>query len=294
MSAGGRITREQARLDAIVAHAPEYELPALLKALFACGFDWESLRFLGIRELNPSRGGLVRELCIEPSPSRMATICLNAGLLSRSSPLPAYFMDFARRLPDPDAFLKFLGFWDSVQLRAFAYATFPSLSVGRGRALAQAYRARIRLLSPMSLHCLFRSAFPELRVKVVPTVFAQSSRSGRARVGGTLDGRLVIGANFTERCAGFRICLCAESLACEGVLDWEETALQRIARLEPTLARLGKPIEIVMSFEEYRHGHKLVAGPGGPRQLGVRPWLHPERGKQLGPGDVILRAAWSG
>jgi hypothetical protein len=288
------VTSEQARLEAIVAHASEYELPALLKALFACGFDWESLRFEGIRELNPPRGGLVRGVYIEPSPRRMAVLRLNAGLLSRSSPLPDYFIDFARRLPDPDAFVQFLGFWDSVQLRAFAYATFPSLSVGRGRALAQAYRARIRLLSPMSLHCLFRSAFPELRVQVVPTVFAQSSRSGRARLGATLDGRLVIGADFTERCAGFRIRLCVESLACEGVLDWEETALQRIARLEPTLARSGKPLEVVMGFDEYRHGQRLVARDGKRRQLGVRPWLHPERDKQLAPGDVILRAAWPG
>lgn len=281
------------RLKQIAAHASEHELGALLKVLLECGFGWHNVRFEGVHELSPGRGELVRSLRIDERPVRSAIIGLNVGLLSSSSPLPDYFKDFARRLPDPDAFIQFLGFWDSVQLRASAYASFPGLSVGRGRALPQSYRARLRLASPMTLHAMFRGAFPELSVEIAHAVFSRGNRGSRARVGGALDGRSVIGAEFLERSPGFRVRLGAESPACEGVEDWESEALRRIHRLGPRLMRLGKPLEIVMRFESYRHGHRL--GPADPsrRQLGVRPWLRATRDQQLGPGAVLLVTPWT-
>lgn len=280
-------------LDALVQRAPDFELGALLAALFQHGFGWNELRFEGVRELSPGRGALVRGLRLEERPTRLAIIELNAGLLSRASPLPEYFREFASRLPDPDAFIHFLGFWDSVQLRALAYALFPRLSVGRSRALGSGYRARLHLASPMSLHWLFRSLFPELRVEVAPALFRQSTKSGRARVGSKLDGRLVIGAEFDERRPGFRVRLCLESLACEGVLDWENEALERIARAEAVLVRVRKPLEVVLRFERYEHGHTLVDEHSERRQLGVRPWLRPSTGEQVGPGDVVVRSAFA-
>lgn len=279
-------------LHTLVQRAPEYELGALLRALFTHGFDWSDVRFEGVRDLHAERGELVRGLYLEEQPARRAIVQLNTGLLARSSPLPDYFRDFARRLHDPDAFINFLGFWDSVQLRALAYASFPRLSVGKSRALGHGYRARLFLASPMSLHWLFRSIFPELRVEVHAALFRRSTASGRARVGSTLDGRLVIGAEFTDRRPGFRVRLYAEDAACEGVLDWEGEALRRLARLEPVLARLQRPIEVALRFEEYRHGHTLVDHASARRQLGVRPWLRPSRDEQVGPGDVVVRSAF--
>jgi hypothetical protein len=280
-------------LDALARRASQYELGALLTALFRHDFDWDSIRFEGVRELYPERAELVRGLRVQEKPARLAIVELNTGLLSRQSPLPDYFRDFARRLHDPDAFIRFLGFWDSVQLRALAYASHPRLGAGRSRALIHGYRARLHLASPMSLSWLFRSIFPELRVEVAAAVFRQRTQSGRARVGSTLDGRLVIGAEFSERRPGFRVRLCAESAACEGVLDWESEALARLERIEPVLARVRRPLEIVLRFEQYRHGHALVDQRSERRQLGVRPWLRPTRGELVGPGDVVVRGAFA-
>lgn len=286
-------TPDTPRLEALTARASDHELGALLKALFKCGFTWDTVRFEGVRELSPGRGELVRSLHIERSPSRSAVIALNTGLLSSSSPLPDYFKNFARRLPDPDALIAFLGFWDSVQLRASAYACFPSLAAGSEQNLSRSYRARLRLGSPMLLHWVFRGAFPELSVELEAAVFSHANRGSRARVGGHLDGRSVIGADFTERSAGFRIRLHAESSACEGVDDWEGEALRRIGKLGPCLSRLGKRLEIVMRFERYRHGHTLVGEPSERRQLGTRPWLRARRHEQLGPAEVVLISPWS-
>lgn len=301
-------------LDAIARRASQYELGALLAALLEHGFDWDTIRFEGVRELYPERGELVRGLRIEAAPARLAVVELNTGLLGRHSPLPDYFRDFGRRLHDPDAFIQFLGFWDSVQLRALAHASHPRLGVGRSRALIHGYRARLHLGSPMSLAWLFRSVFPELRVEVVASLFRQRTQGGRARVGSTLDGRLVIGAEFSERRPGFRVRLYAESAASEGVLDWENEALARIERVEPMLGRVRRPLEIVLRFEQYLHGQTLVAAPiaraggepgtaPGPaarkearserRQLGVRPWLRATRDEQVGPGDVVIRSAFA-
>lgn len=282
-----------ARVKQMAAHASEYELGALLKALLEHGFGWQDIRFEGVRELCPGRGELVRSLRIDEQPVRSAVIGLNLGLLSSSSPLPDYFKDFARRLPNPDTFIQFLGFWDSVQLRASAYASFPALSVARSGALPQSYRARVRLASPMTLHSVFRGAFPELGVNVAHAVFSRGNRGSHARMGGALDGRSVIGADFIERSAGFRIQLGAESAACEGVADWEAEALRRIHRLGPWLMRLGKPIAIVLRLDNYLHGHTLGASPSKRRQLGVRPWLRPTRAEQLGPGEVLLVAPYA-
>jgi hypothetical protein len=280
-------------LDALAGRASQYELGALLAVLFQQGFDWDGIRFEGVRELYPERGGLVRGLRIESEPTPLAIVELNTGLLSRHSPLPDYFRDFARRLHDPDAFIQFMGFWDSMQLRALAYASHLRLGAGRGRALIHGYRARLHLASPMSLAWLFRSIFPELRVQVVAASFRQRTQSGRARVGSTLDGRLVIGAEFSERRPGFRVRLFAESTSCEGVLDWEDEALARLERVEPLLVRVRRPIEIVLRFEQYRHGHALVDESSERRQLGVRPWLRPSRDDQVGPGDVVVRSAFA-
>jgi len=280
-------------LDTLAHRANDYELGALLAALFRQGFDWDNIRFEGVRDLYPERGELVRGLRLESEPARLAIVELNTGLLSRHSPLPDYFRDFGRRLPDPDAFIQFLGFWDSVQLRALAYASYPRLGVGRSRALIHGYRARLHLASPMSLAWLFRSVFPELRVEVVPAVFRQRTQSGRARVGSTLDGRLVIGAEFSERRPGFRVRLCAEGEESEGVLDWEREAFARLDRIEPLLARVRRPLEVVLRFEQYRHGQALVDERSERRQLGVRPWLRATRAEQVGPGDVVVRSAFA-
>lgn len=275
-------------LDTLARHASDHDLGALLAALFDQGFDWGTIRFEGVRDLYPEHGALVRGLRIEQGASRLAIVELNTGLLSRHSPLPDYFRDFGRRLHDPDEFIQFLGFWDSVQLHALAYASFPRLGAGQGRALIHGYRARLHLGSPMSLAWLFRSVFPELRVEVVAAVFRQHTQSGRARVGSTLDRRLVIGAEFSERRPGFRVRLNAEGAACEGVLDWEDEALARLSQIGALLARVRRPLEVVLRFEQYRHGHALVS-ERSERQLGVRPWLRARRDEPVGPGDVVIR-----
>lgn len=276
-------------LTELSREAPRYELEALLEALFSHGFDWDTIRFEGVRDLSPERGELVRGLVIEERPARLAIVRLDTGLLSSNGPLPDYFREFASRLPDPDAFIAFMGFWDSIWLRAHAYAAFPGLSVDRSQALRDGYRARLSLGSSVSLHWLFRSLFPELGVEVTAAVFPRSSKGGRARVGSTLDGRLVIGAEFSERRPGYRVRLLAESAACEGVQDWEREARGRLRRAERLIARVKQPLEVVLRFELYQHGHALRAGTEEARQLGVRPWLRPIPGEQLGPGDVVVR-----
>lgn len=278
-------------LESLLAHAPRYELGAVLKVLFRCGFDWSSIRFEGIRELDAPRGSFVRRVRVEALPKRLAVIGVDTGLLSPSGPLPEYFRAFARRLPDPDPLLNFLGFWDSLLLADVAFGALPGLSVGRDGLLGKSYRARMRLGSAIGLHWLFRCLFPELTVEVAPAVFERSGRGQRARVGATLDGRVVLGAQFMDRRAGFRVRLHADEATFEGVSDWESEAQGRLARVAPLLERMGCGVEVSLRFERYRHGQQLV-GPGSARpQLGVRPWLLPEPHVELGPGDVIVRRA---
>jgi hypothetical protein len=283
--------RARELLESLTANAPRYELGAVLKVLFRCGFDWEDIRFEGIRELDGPRGAFVRQVRIETRVTRLAIIGVNSGLLAPSSPLPEYFKAFARRLPDPDPFISFLGFWDSLQLAALAFAGVPRLSVGRDGLLGKSYRARLRLGSGMGLHWLFRSLFPELRVEVVPAGFARSGRGHRARVGATLDGRLVLGAEFADRRAGFRVRLYADEAACEGVADWELEAQRRLERSSAVLDRVGRAVEVTLRFERYEHGQHLVGHPSSRPQLGVRPWLLPEPHADVGPGEVVLRRA---
>jgi hypothetical protein len=283
--------RSEKLLASLTAHAPRYELGAVVKVLFRCGFDWHSIRFEGLRELDGPRGSFVRQVRIETRVARLAIIGVNSGLLGPSSPLPEYFKAFARRLPDPDPFVSFLGFWDSLQLAGLAFAALPRLSVGRDGLLGKSYRARLRLGSAMGLHWLFRSLFPELGVEVEPAAFARSGRGHRARVGATLDGRLVLGAEFSDRRAGFRVRLHADEAACEGVSDWELEAQRRLERSATVLDRLGRDVEVTLRFDRYRHGQHLVGHTSSRPQLGVRPWLLPEPHAEVGPGEVIVRRA---
>jgi hypothetical protein len=280
------------QLRSLLEHASRYDLGAALKLLRRCGFDWRSIRFEGIRDLCAERGSIIRHVRIETHPTRVAILSLNAGLLSPGSPLPGYFKDFARQLPNPDSFIAFIGFLDAALLSNLAYATWPELSSGSGNSLGRTYRARLRFESPVTLHWLFRSAFPELGVSIGAAYFARQDCGSAARVGQLMDGRLVIGSKFVNRRAGFRVILHAEESCSEEGIDWEAEAEGRLGRIGPMLARSSKPIEIIMHFERYRHGQRLV-GPGGRRrQLGVRPWLTTDRATDCPPGDVILRGAW--
>jgi hypothetical protein len=278
-------------LRSLGLHAHRYELGAVLKVLFRCGFDWHSIRFEGIRELDGPRSAFVRQVRVETRSKRLAIISVDTGLLSPSSPLPEYFRAFARRLPDPDPMINFLGFWDSLLLADLAFAMLPRLSVGRDGRLGKSYRARLRIGSAMGLHWLFRSLFPELRLEITPAVFQGVGQGHRARVGATLDGRIVLGAEFKERRSGFRVRLHADEAAFEGVSDWETEAVRRLAPVAPLLDRMGRGLEVVLRFERYKHGQRLVAHDSGRPQLGVRPWLLPEPRVELGPGEVIVRRA---
>jgi hypothetical protein len=278
-------------LESLLAHAPRYELGAALKVLFRCGFDWHAIRFEGIREIDGPRGSFVRHVRIDAGAKRLAIIGVDTGLLAPGSPLPEYFRAFARRLHDPDALINFMGFWDSLLLSDLAFAALPRLSVGRDGLLGKSYRARLRLGSGMQLFWLFRSLFPELMLEIRPAVFKGAGRGHRARVGATLDGRVVLGAEFTERRPGFRVRLYADEVACEGVADWESEAQRRLGLVAPLLERMGRGVEVRLCFEIYRHGQRLVGYDSTREQLGVRPWLLPEPRAELGPGEVIVRRA---
>lgn len=279
------------KYDRLRQSASTYELAALIKALFALGFDWDSIDFEGTDELSPRRGPHIKHLRYEESPTHRAVITLNTGLLSGGSPLPEYFRSFARTLSSPDDFVLFLGFFDAVHLKDLAYCAEPSLSVGRFSRIAQAQRARINGSSPAMLHTTFRAMFPELPIAIKPVTFSRDCGAGRARLGAHLDGRTILGSGFQERFSGFRVSLHAESEAADCVGHWESEAQRRIALIERTLTKLKRAVEVVISFDSYRHGQKLVQS-AQQRQLGVRPWLTNTRGQLYGEGTVVLWRSW--
>jgi hypothetical protein len=276
----------------LLKYAPRYELGAAIQILQQAGYAWSDLRFEGIEELYPTRGALIRSIRIESAPAKLAILSLNTGLLSAGSPLPNYFLEFARKLPNPDAFIRFMGFWDALQLSSSAYATLPNLGVDRKGLLGKTYLARLRFESPVTLHWLFRSVFPELEVRVERATFRRRGRGARARVGHILDGRLVIGEEYTERCFGFRITLSAEAVRSDLGFDWEREAEARLLRITRPLERARAPLEVVLCFEQYPYGQRLVGAANARRQLGVRPWVSAQPNLETGPGEVILRQAF--
>lgn len=282
------------RVDATFARmqaAPwKFELAAVLKALLLRDFAPHQIDFEGVTDLVHVRGPLVQRLRVQRDPRR-AIIGLNAGLLSPNGPLPGYFRDFAARLPNPDPFLKFIGFWDSILLRNQAFCAMPSLWDPHA-ALGRSYQRRVNLDTPSSLHWLFRCGFPELRIEVGRCMFPLNRTIARARVGDCLDGRSVLGGQYREQQDGFRVRLHVDSKTCEGVVDWEREALRRLEQLEPHLGRLRVPLAVTLRFEAYRHGLKLVGPDHEQQQLGVRPWLLAQPGRNTGPGEIRLRGPW--
>lgn len=267
-----------------------FELSALVKALLKHGYAPHQIQFEGTTDLVGAHGPLLRRLQLHRDPSR-AVIGLNAGLLSHGSPLPGYFREFAARLPDPDRFLTFIGFWDSILLRNQTYCAMPSLWDPHA-VLGKSYQRRLNLTSSSSLHWLFRSAYPELRVEVGRCMFPLNRTIARARVGDALDGRSVLGGQYREQRDGFLVSLHVQRKSCEGVRDWEAEAARRLEHLEPHLVRVRVPLAVTMRFLEYQHGLKLVGPDHDREQLGVRPWLLPQANQRVGPGEIRLRGPW--
>jgi hypothetical protein len=150
----------------------------------------------------------------------------------------------------------------------------------------------LKIDCPTTLHWIFRGAFPELTARVEHATFPRGQLTPRMRIGAGMTGRTVLGGSYTDQTAGFRVVLTVDQDRCECVRDWEEEGARRLERIDSVLLRMRRPLEVVLRFDEYRHGQALSQGED-PRQLGVRPWLMTERGRIYGPGAVRLRTAWS-
>lgn len=278
-------------LERLQAAPHRFELAAILKALLARGFSPEQIHFEGMTELEHVRGPLVSSLRLKSKP-KLAIIKLNAGLLSPNSPLPSYFRDFAARLLDPDPFLKFIGFWDSVLLRNHACCATPRFCDPH-QALCQSYLPRLNLEASSCLHWLFRSAFPELSVEIGRRRFQMNRSAARVRVGDPLDGRAVLGGQYRERQEGFRVRLHVEHKRSEGVCEWEREARRRLQwLLSPQLSRLRVPLAVTLCFQAHRYGLELVGAERGQAQLGTRPWQLADPGHRVAPAEIHLWGPW--
>lgn len=280
----------ECKLPALQRHAHRYELGALVRALLSLSFDWHNIEFEGREEFEGGRRSLVHSLRVELAPVRRAIVTLNSGLLAPGSPLPEYFRAFIRNMPSPDALVRFLRFFDAVQLKDLAYCAEPSLGAGRASRIDRAHRARLNPNAPMVLHQLFREMFPELPVALEPRVFTRDRAAGRARLGSTMNGQSFLGGHLAERFPGYRVVLHVSQEAGEGVL-WESQASRRVCQMRRWLARASIAVELVLVFDRYRHGQELVRD-AQRRQLGVRPWLPREKGQVYGPGAVVLWRSW--
>ncbi len=278
-------------LERLQEAAHRFELAAILKALLARGFSPEQIHFEGMTELDHARGPLVSSLCVKSKP-KLAVIKLNAGLLSPNSPLPSYFRDFAARLLDPDPFLKFIGFWDSVLLRNHACCATPRFGDPH-QALGQSYLPRLNLEASSCLHWMFRSAFPELSVEIRRKRFQMNRSAVRARVGDPLDGRAVLGGQYRERQEGFRVRLYVEQQRSDGVCEWEREARRRLqCLLAPQLSRLRVPLAVTLFLRAHRYGLDLVGPERGQAQLGARPWLLADPDHNVAPAEIHLWGPW--
>lgn len=248
--AGRQSPREVEPSAPLEISATKHELSALLLALQRAGVSLEDVRFdsrdpeevggsrEGSRIRLGSSGRLVRGLYWDESGARRrATVHLDLGLFSASSPLPSYF----HRLLEERG----LGENLALLLRVLDHGMLMARARGESREYLRGYpwEARLREVlvngSPRYLDGLFRRVFPELRVEVTWQMVPRSLGIDRAALGSATLGSCAFDGRGLVLRRGLEVTLTAlEDLEGSGVLEeivpeprgWVQEAKRRLGR----------------------------------------------------------------
>lgn len=291
----------------------EFELSALLDLLASIGYDPGDIELRGHLGSSP-QPGMVHDIEISGPPLRgvrpsppLATrrpvaarvvLTVNLGLLSCRSPLPSYLLRMCQELETADPMLELLRALDRSLLHTRLTSDLPDRLLAGWDDVHRDFLRIHGLDSPLGLHWLFRSVFPELEAHVHRITDDYRVPFDPARLGTSSLGRCAFGNTSRITVFDVEVTLIAAEPTL-GHVPWPLIAARRIRRLVlPLLDEVCMNLTVAfVLLDRSAHARLLptsylgydpmaVVGEGG--EPGGAPRL-PEAGAMpLPPARVVL------
>lgn len=233
----------------ICDRARDFDPPALLR-LLSEHFPGRPIRLRAYESSSPQRT-MVQSIVFE---SDEIAVYLNAGLLSSTSPLPSYFNELLIGRPHDSGLHRLLEALNEVILALRVAALWPEASprlLPWVKPWAQTLRRGAVGLSapasPNTLHWIFHSVFPELRVTVRRTDRQYNVALADVCLGQTPLGLGALGGEIGVPAAGFDVWLRADDPESLDGRAWAVEGKRRIASLVlPALVFTGVPLRVLL------------------------------------------------
>lgn len=218
----------------IRAQIQSFDVPALLDLLESIGYDPREVEFRGHLGASP-RPSIIQDIEIRgntdvaASTDAKITITVNVGLLSCRSPLPSYLQRLCQELETSDPMLELLRMLDRSLLSTRLTSDRPERIVDGWSDVRRDFLSIHGLDSPMGLHWLFRTVFPELGVRARRLTDGYRVPFDTARLGEASLGRCVFGNTARIRVHDIEVTLVSSESTHEGT-PWPGVADFRIRR----------------------------------------------------------------
>ena len=246
----------------ISKQASKFDLLALLRALKHLGYAPSDLLFKNDPE-EPAGHALISNVTFQESPHRHVAVTVNMGLLGPNSPLPSYFLRFLEEVPDREAYLQFMGFFDHLCIKNLLSSIHPD-HFGRYYEdwdhIRRSHLGICGLNSLERVQWLFSQFVPELPASITRSRFRQTGDYQPARTGITrLDGTGIMGRNYQSVKEGFIVKLHAEQERDSRGRSWAPMLEERFRLLiQPLLKLHGVEVSLTLTIAEHASWAKLT------------------------------------
>lgn len=218
----------------IVERIREFDVTALLDLLLSIGYDLADIELRGHMTACP-QPTMIHSIALRgadgacsPGEAKV-TITVNLGLLSCRSPLPSYLQRLCRALETSDPLLELLALLDRSLLRRRLMSDQPERMLAGWPEVRRDFLRIHGLDSPLGLHWLFRTVFPELGVRVRRQTDDYRVPFHAARLGTAALGRCAFGNTSRITVHDIEVTLVSAESVYEG-RPWPRVAELRIRR----------------------------------------------------------------
>ncbi len=229
-------------------------------ALLRARFPGRRVRFRGHASLS-TQTTMVHAVDFAPD---HVWVTVNLGLLSATSPLPSYFVELRSHPRAGPALEGLLGLLDDGLLRDRAEGLRPELAerfLPRPREVRDDVLALSRPASPITLHWMFATVFPELGVSVRRASVRRGLPTDHPRLGTAVLGSSALGGEAELATPGLTAILWAEESTTWAGEPWALAARRRLEEhVLPALRASAAHLRVVLVDHEGQ-GRLALSGP---------------------------------
>ncbi len=251
---------EREVFESINRQIDKFDLCALIKVLDLNGVNLEKLLFVGTQNL-VSSSHLCEAVASTKDTITSATVKLNLGLLTASSPLPSYYRRCLEKGEiDEERFISFIQFFNHHVIKSIIKFTWVERFFIRDWDFVKmASLSMMGLDSVSSIHWMFSLFFPELELSVNKCVKELRMTSADFCLGiSRLGEKYALGGYVRRRIRAYTVALRSDIAQTETREFWPNEIRKRLnERIFPLMKKTNIYLIITFTIDQYKRATYL-------------------------------------